>query len=400
VTAVLLAPSAAFSLGVRIPNQDPEAIARGNAFAATADNPSAIYYNPAGITQLEGNNFQFGALSYLGIYVDYESPTGNKVSNDPNLFVIPHLYYTYTPKDLPLSFGMGIYAPFGLGMKWPQDSGFRTSSIEAELQYITLNPVVAWKILPSLSVAGGPTFNYSEILLRTGLVSPTPVPNDEFKFDGNGWSYGFNFGVLWQPFSKWSFGLNYRSASKVDYEGDTQIKSPVPVIPSGSVSTSVETDFPQIITGGVSFRPTPQWNIEVNVDYSDWNTMNTLVFSGTSALLGQNATLPLNWHGSWFYEAGVTYYFDTPEQGYHISSGFFFSSETSGERDFNPSIPDTDLYVGSVGVGYRGKHWRWAVAAQIIAGPWRDIDNAAAPVVNGSYKLWTPTLSASLGYHF
>src|SRR5213083_2807851 len=45
-------PTVSFALGIRIADQDARATARGNAFTATADNPSAIYYNPAGITQL------------------------------------------------------------------------------------------------------------------------------------------------------------------------------------------------------------------------------------------------------------------------------------------------------------------------------------------------------------
>ena len=36
--------------GLRLSDQDAFATARGEAFVATADNPSAIYYNPAGIT--------------------------------------------------------------------------------------------------------------------------------------------------------------------------------------------------------------------------------------------------------------------------------------------------------------------------------------------------------------
>src|SRR5438093_1113680 len=59
-------PAPLQGLGVRTPNQDPEAIGRGNAFAATANNPSALYYNPAGITQLPGHNIQLGLYNYLG----------------------------------------------------------------------------------------------------------------------------------------------------------------------------------------------------------------------------------------------------------------------------------------------------------------------------------------------
>src|SRR6187402_2768505 len=69
------------AVGFRLPNQDPEAIARGNAFAATADNASAIYYNPAGITQLEGVNLRAGIYLVSG-GVEYTSPTGEKAKVD------------------------------------------------------------------------------------------------------------------------------------------------------------------------------------------------------------------------------------------------------------------------------------------------------------------------------
>src|SRR5207302_10244043 len=58
-----LAPATGWALGIRIPDQNPEATARGDAFAATADNPSAIYYNPAGITQLDGTRALLGAYA-------------------------------------------------------------------------------------------------------------------------------------------------------------------------------------------------------------------------------------------------------------------------------------------------------------------------------------------------
>src|SRR5215469_15845141 len=69
------------AVGFRLPNQDPEAISRGNAFAATADNASAIYYNPAGITQLEGIQAQAG-IYLISADTSYTSPTGVKAETD------------------------------------------------------------------------------------------------------------------------------------------------------------------------------------------------------------------------------------------------------------------------------------------------------------------------------
>ena len=386
VVAALTPPDAA-ALGSRIPNQDAAAIARGNAFVATADNPAAIYYNPAGITQLEGHNFQLGSLFYLGIYTQYEPlGSGSKVDSDPEILPVPNLHYVYSPKDSPFSFGLGVYAPFGLGVKWPKETPFRTGGIESKLSYLTINPVLAWEALPGLSLSAGPTFNYSQAQLRQGIGA---VPGDIFTFRGDDWAFGFNAGVLWQPHRQWSFGLNYRSATTLDYDGHVSTK-PSPPLPQRQ-SSSGSFDYPQIIAAGVSFRPTTNWNIEVNVDWTDWNTLNSVKFAGVAS------PLVLNWESSFFYEFGATRYL---KNGYYVSAGYFFSEQTTTESTFTPIVPDTDLHIGSLGVGRKGERWDWAIAAQFIAGPLRTIDNHVNPTVNGRYQLWTPTLSFSLGYHF
>src|SRR6266516_2556694 len=117
LAAILVWPHHVFGVGSRIPNQDPEAIARGNAFVATADNPSAIYYNPAGITQLEGQNIHAGAY-FLSTGVEYESPTGQKTETKSDFNTVPQLYYVFSPKEIPFSFGLGVYVPYGLALEW------------------------------------------------------------------------------------------------------------------------------------------------------------------------------------------------------------------------------------------------------------------------------------------
>jgi long-chain fatty acid transport protein len=386
-----MTPWPTWALGVRVPNQDPEAIARGNAFAATANNPSALYYNPAGITQLSGHNFQAGALNYFGANSHFESSSGGSYNSEFKVLTIPQLYYTYSPKELPVSFGLGVYSPFGLAVEWPEDTGFRTQAIEGCVRYFTFNPIVAWKVCDELSVAIGPTINYSTINVRQGLLSPVPH-SDRLSFEGDDTAFGFNAGLLFQPHPKWSFGLNYRSATTVDYSGHTEVSSPV--VPSGRRDATARFEFPQIVSGGISFRPTPRWNIEADIDWTDWETLNTVVLS--SSTIGP-ISFPLNWRVSWFYEIGVTHYFDN---GYFVSCGYFFSSNSTREENFNPVVPDTDLHVGSIGGGYKGQHWRWALATQIITGPERSINKGAGNPANGTYQLTTPSLTFSVGYHF
>jgi long-chain fatty acid transport protein len=188
------------------------------------------------------------------------------------------------------------------------------------------------------------------------------------------------------------------------YGGSTTY-NPLPgTTPAASTSTTASFQFPQIISGGVSFRPTPKWNVEADVDWSDWHTLRTVPLLGTGsnpyfAGMG-NLELALNWHGSWLAELGATRYL---RNGWFVSSGYFYSSETTSQQYFNPAIPDTELHVASLGGGHKGKHLDWAAAVQLIGGPKRTISNTQTPSqfpANGSYQLFVPTFSASANYHF
>jgi long-subunit fatty acid transport protein len=56
---------------------------------------------------------------------------------------------------MPVSFGLGVYAPYGGSMSWPQDTGFRSVAIDGSLTYLTINPVVASSCRPSFQLAAG-----------------------------------------------------------------------------------------------------------------------------------------------------------------------------------------------------------------------------------------------------
>jgi long-chain fatty acid transport protein len=385
LTALLVGAGtpAAFALGFRIPNQDPAAIARGGAFIATADNPSAIYYNPAGITQLEGHNVQANVLFYLNIYTDFEgsgSNSGVNVENDPEILPVPALHYVFSPEDSKLSYGLGIYAPFGLAMDWPDTAPFAPVGMGGKIDYVTINPVVAYQLTDTLSLALGPTFNVSQAELRTAYAGP----GTEFKFKGDDTSFGFTAGLRWQPCEQWAFGATYRSATTMDYDGTASFS------PGGSFASDASVDIPQIIGAGVSYRPTPKWNIEFNIDWTDWETLDSVTIANVG-------TIPFDWHGSFFYQVGVTRQF---EGGWYASIGYFYSEDSTSETYYNPIVPDGDFHLASIGVGRVYEHWRWALAGQLIFGEWTEVNNPAVPLVQGRYKLFSPTISFSVGYHF
>ena len=348
VSTCCLMPDKLGAVGFRLPNQDPEAIARGDAFAATADNPSAIYYNPAGITQLEGENLRAGIYA-ISPGVKYTSPGGVTANVNSDFQPVPQVYFVSSLTNLPIAFGLGVYVPYGLSADWGNNTPFRTVAEKGSLTYICINPVIAWRVTPKFSIGIGPTINYSKASIDQGVFAINP--SDQFSFNGDAWDCGFNAGALWQPHPMLSLGINYRYATDMNYHGSSQFYPYASATP-----TSGTLHFPQFVVGGISFRPTAKWNLEFDLDWTDWNSVQQAVFTGTAF-----GNVPLNFYyrSSFIYDFGVTRQLG---KGYFLSAGYIYSENSSPNQNFNPLIADANLQLGSIGFGHHGKHLDWAAA--------------------------------------
>src|SRR5688500_14867380 len=115
--ALLLGIAPSFAVGIRVPQKDAGATARGNAFVATADTPAAVHYNPAGLTQVEGQQVRAGFFGFAP-YMDYSSSAGD-VERKRLAVADPQLYCSWTSRELPFSAGLGIYTSYGFKLEWP-----------------------------------------------------------------------------------------------------------------------------------------------------------------------------------------------------------------------------------------------------------------------------------------
>jgi long-chain fatty acid transport protein len=379
-------PLKTHAVGFRLPNQDPEGIARGNAFVATADNPSAIYYNPAGITQLKGQNLRAG-IYLISASTEYESSTGATAETDSAFQPVPQVYYVSSIDDTPLSVGLGIYAPYGLGINWGKDAPFNTVAQSGKLLYVTANPVIAWQIHPTLSLGIGPTINYSKAHFKRAIGLS---PNDQFKFEGDDVDYGFNAGLRWQPLEKLAFGLKYNSATTLDYDGKSEAEPY-----AQPTDTHAAIDFPQSVTLGVSYRPTENWNLEFDIDWTDWDKLDGVEFKGT---FGGPQTVKFNYQSSFMYEFGITRKLG---ENWFASVGYIYSENSSPDKDFSPLVPDSDLHLVSCGFGRKGERWDWAVGYTFAFNFEREVkDSQAGALVNGTYETHNHAINVSATLKF
>src|SRR2546422_5039884 len=88
VIGVSFSPSA-MALGFRDPDQSAAATGQGEAFVAQADDASAVYYNPAGLTQLNGTAVTVGAYWWMPDY-RFNGVAGKDEMDKSS--VLPHFY--------------------------------------------------------------------------------------------------------------------------------------------------------------------------------------------------------------------------------------------------------------------------------------------------------------------
>ena len=170
--------------------QGTAASAMGNAFSAQADDPSALHYNPAGMTQLRGVEFMTGVLLSGGT-TSFTSPTGATATGDRSGSVAwpppGHLYLTANLKDLgvtalgDLTAGIGVTVPFGSLTRWPNDGPFRTATTFNSLPLLDIKPTLAYKLTEDLSIGLG-----ADIYTFSGLFGEGHVERESVWPGGGG----------------------------------------------------------------------------------------------------------------------------------------------------------------------------------------------------------------------
>lgn len=379
-----LLPGGAMAAGYYLPNQDAFATARGNAFVATADSAAAVFYNPAGMTQLERPEVEVGVYAIvLGLETNAGGPTTEAASE---LQAVPQLYYARPYNDR-LSYGFGVNSPFGLGTDWGRNTPFSPVVTESRLLFLSATSAVAYKVTDELSIGASVSLNYADLTLEQGLG----VPGSFLKFSGDDFGVSGSFGIRWQPYERHAFGLLYSTGSTFDLSGKTETNMLVP-------DSSSELDFmtPARLAGGYSYRPAPGWNIEANVEWLNWDTLDSLTLH--SDTIGGSTQIPFNWESSFIYELGASY--TTPE-GYIFAAGYDLNMNSQPDRNFTPGVSDSNHHWLNLGFGRKCDDYTWMLGYQFGYAN-RTVDGAVGTnaLANGKYESRHNALIFSLQHRF
>ena len=421
-----------FAEGFRLPEQSASALGQANAFAAQADDPSALHYNPAGMTQLRRAQYSVGT-NFVGGHISFISPTGSRVTGDLNgTIAIPppsNFYLTANLTDFdintfgPLTLGLGVTSPFGTLTSYPRNASFATAGFFAALPLIDIKPTAALKVNDYLSIGGGLDIYTFASFLGEGQAELQSLSGAELvplgisegsliEVNGTDTTIGFNLGFLLTPLRnaegkpRLNFAFLYRSQPTLSLEGEFLVNG------ARFADASTELGLPQIFTGAIAFWPVRntqhEWKLEIDLDYADWSS-----FKNLDIQLSNGITLPQprNWKGVLVVNVGTEYKWlslaNLPDWEIAFRGGYVRSETPIPEQTFEPTVPGSDYNGISIGLGFfcrgggvffgvvgcKSKSEGWFamrgigldLAYQALLYQSRTISNNMNPVVNGTW---------------
>jgi len=353
-TALMLAASMSFGAAFQVNVQGVRQLAMGGTGTGWMWDASSIFYNPGGLARLK--NIQvYGSLNFLMVNTRYvQTPTGGYSEDAKSGFYTPFNFYVggRIKEEGKLAVGLGIYTPFGSGVKWDDNWEGRYIIQSIALQTIFFQPTLSYKVSDVLSVGGGFIYAIGNMDIKRAI--PVQDQNGkegygELKGKANG--VGVNLGVHIKANDKLQIGLNYRSQVNMTVrDGDATFTVPSALKSSfPNTSFKAEVPLPQVLTLGIGFRPFDRLTVTAEANYVIWKPYDTLFFDLQDSKLADSKS-PRNYHNTLALRIGA-HYKATDKLALMIGGAY---DPTPVADDFvSPDLPDANRWLITGGLTYK-----------------------------------------------
>ena len=419
----------------------------GNAYAggaASAEDASTVFYNPAGMTRLSGRQFvAAGHLvkpstkfsdggSHIAAALGAAALTGGDGGDAGDLALVPNFYYT---QDLGngYHFGIGINVPFGLATEYDGDWKGRYQAVRSEIKTMNINPAFAFKASDALSLSVGVNIQYLDAELTqavdfsvaclgtfggvacagAGLATPQNPNTDGFSSNtADDWGTGFNVGALYELSSATRAGLAYRSKINYKLQGDGDFTLPAAVSGGASLqAASLRAGFadtpitayitvPESWSASLYHQVNSRWAVMGDVTHTQWSRLPELRIDFENSLKSDGVEA-LNWENTWRYSVGATYF---QNDRWTWRGGIAYDeSPIPNPESRTARLPDNDrkwLAFGGSYNGSKGMTVDFGYAHLFISDPQINRTGALGDVLIGTYSNTVDILSAQLNWSY
>ena len=365
----------------------------GNAFAgagASGDDPSILYFNPAGISLFDTPQTQ-GGVSLIVPRAEFSPTTvtdgtggtitGSDGGDAGQPAGVPSAYLVAPVSDR-VNVGLGLNVPFGLVTSYDDDWVGRYHAITSQLDTVSVTGVASLKISDSLNIGLGPTLTYAKTRLTnaidfgticvgslgaatcSGLGALPQSADGGADLEGDDWGWGATAGILYEPVKGTRIGLSWRSQTKLTAEGDADFTVPdsASVLTASGAFTDTDVSgtitLPETIGLSVHHDINDEWAVMGDLVWTAWSRFEELRFEFANPAQPDSVT-PENWNDTFFMSVGATW---RPSEEWILRAGLAYDQSPVDDNFRTPRIPDQDRYWVAFGLDYNLDN-RWVVSA-------------------------------------
>ena len=426
--------SLALANGLNLNSLGSRALAMGGAFVGLANDYSAIYWNPAGISLFNKKYFGFYGSDIIptGKYrLDVDIPpviTLVNATTDTKHYLSGMVTY-YHPVSEKVVVGFGVYVPSGLGAQWDGEDFEVVSAIPparnpninwmSKIGMVTFSPVLSFKISDNLSIGATFNINYAKfnIAMYAGASdAPLPVVDlGQYEETMTGWGYGATIGVLFKPIEKISLGLTYRTASTVKLSGDayisgmTDLGTALGTTLNDTSDIEREISWPMWIAGGVAFEPIDGLTLTGDLQWTQWSTIDVMETTFVDPFWAQmmeasgDDARPMHWEDALQIRVGAEYRINALA----LRAGYYHDPSPAPDRTLNVLLPIFDFNAITAGFGYSLNGLDLDFGMEYLKGKERYIDPVLvatdpdyATAMPGRYNMKIFVLTVAVSYKF
>ena len=332
----------------------------GNAFAgaaAVAEDASTVYFNPAGMSLLEGSQFavaghviavssKFSGTATNPLALGGGAATGGNGGDAGETAVVPNGYIVMPVSDR-MHFGVGVSVPFGLATEYDADWIGRFQGVRSELATLNINPSVSYKASDTISIGGGVNYQLADAELTNAVVlGPGLTGKTKLEADDDGW--GWNLGVLIKLAPSTRIGVSYRSEIDYDLEGSvtTTADATGTVVGVASGASHAEVTFPDMLSLSVAHDVSDRLQLLADVTQTGWSSINEIkVINSTTG--GTRDVLEFDFDDAMRYSIGANYRWS---DAWMLKAGVAFDETPVKAADSRTvRLPDSDRTWISIG---------------------------------------------------
>ncbi len=305
----------------------------GSAYTGVADDASAVYYNPAGLSFNEKDKIFMEAYGYF-IFPDFEYKANSITDEGDDVAFVPGFFISKTYENW--AFGLGFYVPLaGAGMNY---ENFQKSGLDLEswAGFSAFTPTVAYRISSNLSIGMGLSLYMGRMMDKFFIPPPGP---GAVKTEYEGYAgYGGNIGLMYKPTEKLGIGFSIISEVEVDIDGDET---------EAGVKNDSEAEFtlPYNFKLGFGYKPNSDITLSFAINYQLYGSMNKITIKTDGKA---SNVVPTNYDNCWDVGLGVDYRIN---QDFTILGGLKYSQAATEAQGINPRT-DVDFLEPMLGVGY------------------------------------------------